>query len=219
MGVENTTLQLQVEVIVFYMSEVIIYPTETVYAIGVNPFDRTAWQTLCTLKGRAGDQTASWLVPSIEEIDFYAEVTPEARRLMEEHMPGPLTMVLKAKSHVPRAIQALDGTLSFRVSSDPIAAELIREYMQTHDVPLTCTSANVHGQPTMGTAQDIAAQFGDKMQLVTEIIDGGPRMGRPSTIVRCVGETVSVLRQGSIKIPLHQSPISISLDNVSASWR
>lgn len=182
------------------MSEIILYPTETVYALGVNPFDRAAWHELCDLKGRHGDQTASWLVPSIEDIAFYAEITPEARELMERYLPGPLTMVLKAKSHIPRDVQALDGTLSFRVSSDPAAAELIKEYMGTYDVPLTCTSANVHGQPTMSTPQTIGEQFGERVQHISKIIDDGPRLGRPSTIVRCVDEHVTILRHGSIPL-------------------
>jgi L-threonylcarbamoyladenylate synthase len=187
------------------MSEIILYPTETVYALGVNPFDRTAWHDLCELKGRHGDQTASWLLPSIEDISSYAEVTPKAKELIERYMPGPFTIVLKANSYIPRSMQALDGTVSFRVSSDPVAKQLIEEYMAVHNVPLTCTSANLHGQPTMSTPQDIARQFGDKVQMITKIIDDGPRMGRPSTIVRCVDNQVSVLRQGSVKINIEEA--------------
>lgn len=75
-------------------------------------------------------------------------------------MPGPFTIVLKAKDYLPREVQALDGTVSFRVSSDPVTRELITDYVATHNAPLTCTSANRHGQPTMVTPQSIAAQFG-----------------------------------------------------------
>lgn len=188
------------------MSEIILYPTETVYALGVNPFDRAAWHELCELKGRHGDQTASWLVPTVEDIAFYAEVTEDAKELMERYLPGPLTIVLKAKSHIPRDVQALDGTISFRVTSDPVAAELIKEYMGTYDVPLTCTSANVHGQPTMSTPQAIVEQFGEDAKHISKIIDDGPRISPPSTIVRCVDEHVTVLRQGSISITLPERP-------------
>jgi L-threonylcarbamoyladenylate synthase len=197
------------------MSEIILYPTETVYALGVNPFDREAWDALCELKGRHGDQTASWLVPSIEDIAFYAEVTPEAKKLIEQYMPGPFTIVLKANSFIPRSMQALDGTVSFRVSSDPVAQQMIEDYMAINNVPLTCTSANVHGQPTMITPQIIAEQFGDKVHMITKIIDDGPRLGTPSTIVRCVDDTVSVLRQGSIT--LGEAPITIGANHVSST--
>lgn len=201
------------------MSEIILYPTETVYALGVNPFDRAAWQSLCDLKGRHGDQTSSWLLPTVEDIGFYGEITPAAEEYIKTYLPGPLTIVLKAKSHVPNDVQALDGTVSFRVSADPVTQAFIQEYMDIHNVPLTCTSANVHGQPTMGTPQDIAAQFGDKVQLITKIIDDGPRYGRASTIVRCVGDRVTVLREGSIHLRLRETPIAIGSNYVGSSWR
>ena len=182
------------------MSEIILYPTETVYALGVNPFDRVAWHNLCELKGRHGDQTASWLLPSVEDIALYAKITPKAQELIDQYMPGPFTIVLKAKDYLPREVQALDGTVSFRVSADPVTKELITDYMATHNAPLTCTSANRHGQPTMVTPQSIAAQFGDKVQMITKIVDDGPRVGQPSTIVRCVDDVVTTLRHGSIEI-------------------
>ena len=182
------------------MSEIILYPTETVYALGVNPFDRTAWHDLCELKGRHGHQTASWLLSSVEDIALYAKVTPRAQALIDQYMPGPFTIVLAAKDYLPREVQALDGTVSFRVSSDPMTQELITEYMATHNAPLTCTSANLHGQPTMITPQSIVDQFGDKVQMISSIVDDGPRFGRPSTIVRCVDDVVTILRAGSISI-------------------
>ncbi|MEK7462221.1 MAG: L-threonylcarbamoyladenylate synthase [Patescibacteria group bacterium] len=199
------------------MSEIILYPTETVYALGVNPFDRAAWHDLCELKERHGYQTASWLLPSVEDIASYANVTKVAKELIDRYMPGPFTIVLKAKDYLPREVQMLDGTVSFRVSSDPVTQEFIAEYMATRNAPLTCTSANRHGQPTMITPQSIAGQFGDKVQMITKIIDDGPRFGRPSTIVRCVDDVVTVLRQGSIQIR-KPSPVATanSMDSLYA---
>lgn len=193
------------------MSEIILYPTETVYALGVNPFDRVAWHDLCELKGRHGYQTASWLLPSVEDIAIYAKITPKAQELIDQYMPGPFTIVLKAQDYLPREVQALDGTVSFRVSSDPVTQEFISEYMAARNAPLTCTSANLHGQPTMMTPQDIAEQFGDKVQMISSIVDDGPRFGSPSTIVRCVDDVVTILRQGSVELK-KSLPVSLPRD-------
>jgi len=179
------------------MSEIILYPTETIYALGVNPFDRTAWHALCELKGRIGEQTASWLVRSVEDIEQYAEITPQARALIDKHLPGPLTIVLKAKASVPKNVQALNGTVSFRISSDKLAQEIIARYMKKYHAPLTCTSANPHGQPTRATPQEIVTQFGERASMISEIFDDGPRHQPASTIVRCVGDSMTILRQGS----------------------
>lgn len=182
------------------MSEIILYPTETVYALGVNPFDKSAWHALCALKGRSDEQAMSWLVRNTSDIESYAVVTPRAKEIIETHLPGPLTIVLKAKSHVPKVAQALDGTVSFRISSDAKAQHLIEGYMLHNNSPLTCTSANLHGQPTLSTTKEIIEQFGKKADVITQIIDDGPREQKPSTIVRVVDDVVTVLRQGPIVI-------------------
>lgn len=183
------------------MSEIILYPTETVYGLGVNAFDAAAWSLLCTLKGRAEKQTASWLVRSEDDIERLGVVTSTARQIMEKHMPGPVTLVLQARGTVPKRCQAVDRTVSFRMSSDPLATKLIFEYMKhSNGVPLTCTSANVHGLPTLTNPVAIMNQFGDRRSLITRVIDGGARSSEPSTVVRCVGKRVEVLRQGAVTL-------------------
>lgn len=180
------------------MTEVILYPTDTVYGLGVNVFDAEALSVLFALKGRDTVQTVSWLVRDTGDIEKYAALPPAAQRLAAEFLPGPLTLVLKANDSVPKHLQVEDGTIAFRISSDPIAQQLIADYMQVHDAPLSCTSANVHGQPTLPTTDEILQQFGAKKNIVTKIIDDGPRVAQASTIVRVVEDVVEVIREGSI---------------------
>lgn len=183
------------------VSEIILYPTETVYGLGVHAFDAEAWRDLCVLKGRSEAQRASWLVRDMSDIERLAVVTPAARELAKQYLPGPLTLVLQAKDTVPTHCVAADGTVSFRISSDGVAAALIADYMErSGGVPLTCTSANVHGLPPQTTPTEILLQFGDRATMITQVIDGGKRSGQASTVVRCVGEDVSILRQGVIAV-------------------
>jgi L-threonylcarbamoyladenylate synthase len=179
------------------MVKAILYPTETVYGLGVNPLDMAAWRTMCDIKGRADTKPASWLVKDVTEIYTYAHVPEYAEQLIVEHLPGPLTIILKAKETVPEYAQAKDGTVSFRVSSDPVAQQVIAAL----DHPLTCTSANLAGQEPEQTPEEILKQLGEEASLITEVYDDGPRGGTPSTVVRCVGREPEVLRQGSIEIP------------------
>jgi L-threonylcarbamoyladenylate synthase len=188
-------------VLYLLMKEIILYPTETVYGLGVNAFDADAWQQLCVLKGRSAQQTASWLVRNVSDIERLGRVTSQARKLIEQYLPGPLTLILQATDLVPEYCKAEDGTVSFRLSSDPLAEQLIEDYMEkSSGVPLTCTSANVHGEPTLPTVAEILEQFGNRRELITKIIDGGARNGQSSTVVRCIGEEMVVLRQGDIEI-------------------
>lgn len=176
----------------------ILYPTETLYALGVNALGPLELQKLYTLKDRETTKPASWLVRTIDDIEQYAEVTATARKIAEKFLPGSLTLVLKAKMHVPDGVIASDRTQAFRVSSDPVAQKLIADYMAECNAPLTCTSANVSGLATLPTVGEILQQFGPRSQMITKVVDDGPRKGLASTIVRVVGDEVAILREGDI---------------------
>jgi len=182
------------------MTEIILYPTETVYALGVNPLDEKAWRALCKLKQRSDNQPASWLVRGIEDMKKYAEVGEVATRLVEKCLPDPITLVLPAKETVPDWARSATGMVSFRMSPDPKAQELIASYFKEHNAPLTCTSANIHGLPTAPGVAGILSQFGKAASLITTTIDGGKRVETPSTVVAVQNEKLMILRVGPVSI-------------------
>ena len=175
----------------------ILYPTETIYALGVNALDETAVAELFKVKGRADGKAVSWLVRTIDDVERYGELSPRARRIAERFLPGPLTLVLEPKSTVPR-YRRDTGEVSFRISPDPIAQEVIADFMAQHDAPLTCTSANKSGEPTESTPEAILRQLGEMSALVDTVVDDGPRSGIASTVVKVVGDTVEIIRVGAI---------------------
>lgn len=181
----------------------ILYPTETVYALGVNAFDEQELAKLYELKGRDEGKPVSLLVRSIADIERYAELSPRGRRVAEAFLPGPMTLVLCAHDEVPRTSVAPDGTHSFRISSDLLAQKLIEEFMDVHDAPLTCTSANVSGLPTLATVVEIEKQFLEfhhtkNLPIDWKVLDDGPRSGVTSTVVRIMQDTITILREGAI---------------------
>jgi len=177
---------------------IILYPTETLYALGVNALDVASVQKLYALKGRDGNKPASWLVRSIEDVEKYAEVGEVAAKIAKQFLPGALTLVLKSRDSIPIWATAEDCTIGFRISSDQHAQNLIAKHMEEHKTPLTCTSANVSGAPTLQTPTEILQQFGAKSREITSIIDDGPRKSLATTIVRVVDDTVTILREGDI---------------------
>lgn len=181
-----------------HQSEIILYPTESVYGLGVNPFDALALERLYELKGRAGDKPVSWLVRSLTDIERYAVVSETARKLVEKFLPGPLTLVLTLRPEY-REFAATDGTIGFRISSDPVARKLIEEWFSEHDAPLTATSANVSYMDTLPTVSEILVQFGSRSGLITKVIDDDKRCGMPSTVVKVDSDSiVTVLRESAI---------------------
>ncbi|MDA8596874.1 L-threonylcarbamoyladenylate synthase [Candidatus Pacebacteria bacterium] len=180
------------------MSDIILYPTETLYALGVTATEPEALNKLFELKGRDASKAASWLVRDIADIERYAVLGDKARKIAERFLPGQLTLVLKCTDAVSLDVTAPDHTIGFRISRDPIAQQIITAYMQEYDAPLTCTSANVSGAPAFPTVEEILQQFGERAEMITEMVDDGPRKGLASTVVRCVDDEVSVLREGEI---------------------
>lgn len=176
----------------------ILYPTETLYAIGVNALDPLALSQLYILKERDRNKPASWLVRNIDDIKKYAVLSPLAEKIATAFLPGSLTLVLTVKDEIDGEVLADDRTIGFRISEDVVAQELIAEYMQNNDAPLTCTSANVSGAPTLPSVGEILQQFGRNAHMIRKVIDDGVRKGLASTVVRVVGDTFTVLREGDI---------------------
>jgi len=180
------------------MSDIILYPTETLYALGVSALDSEALAALYELKGRDKAKVSSWLVPSVADIAEYAVLSKVATEIAERFLPGALTLIVPTHESVSRDVVAADGTIGFRISPDPIAQRLVARFMEAHGAPLTCTSANVSGAPAFPTVDEILQQFGSRAEMITEIIDDGPRKGLASTVVRVINDEVSVLREGEI---------------------
>lgn len=176
----------------------ILYPTETLYALGVNALDGIEVARLFSLKGRDEGKAVSWLVRNVTDIERFAEVGETAAKIAARFLPGPLTLVLPVRGELPREIVGPDRTVGFRISSDPMAAAIIDAFMSEYDAPLTCTSANVSGMPTLPTVDEILQQFADKADMIDEIHDDGVRKGLASTVVKVVGSEVTILREGSI---------------------
>lgn len=180
----------------------ILYPTETIYGLGAHALDEAAVAELFAFKGRAAAKSASWLVRDVSDIERFAIVSDRARQVIDQHLPGPVTIVLPARSDMRHYSLEADGTLSFRISSDPVAQQLIADFMAEHNAPLTCTSANVSGLEPQSTTEAIIEQFqaaGRDVSTLT-IVDDGPRARAASTVVRIIGDTVEVLRQGAVTI-------------------
>lgn len=181
----------------------ILYPTETIYGIGVNPFDETALKKLFALKGRDETKVSAWLVRNLEDMEYFAELLPKAQKIAEACLPGPLTLVLPAKPTVPKTLQGEDGTIGLRISADPLAQALIDRFWAEHTAPLTCTSANVSGHKTADTPEKIIQQFKRYHPSFTgfsEVIDGGKRGNLASTVVQVTDNEVNVLRAGAISV-------------------
>lgn len=171
-----------------------LYPTDTLYGLGVDATDPEAIRRLQKLKGSGAEKHYSIAVSDIDMMRQYAEVTPLAERLAAKFLPGKLTLVLTAKN-LPKAI-APDGTIGTRIPDHKAVQELIRKI----GGPITATSANVSGMQPENTVHEILEQFGTKASGIiydTNIPSVLPPSA-PSTVVDARGDTPVLIREGAI---------------------
>lgn len=172
---------------------VIACPTETFVGLLAAALDATAVARVCTLKGRSALQPIGVLLPDFEAMASVALEIPElARRLAEQHWPGPLSLVLRARPGLPPAL-CKDGKISVRVPGASPALELVRAF----GLPLTATSANLSGQVPACTAAQVRAAFPIGLAAIVEGVAPG---GLPSTLLDVSGATPLVLRVGAIAV-------------------
>jgi L-threonylcarbamoyladenylate synthase len=176
---------------------IIIYPTETLYGLGANPFDPEAVERLYRIKRREAGKPIPFLIKDQEMLATLVEdIPPIGKQLMGKYWPGPLTLIFRAKEGLPTPLRGKEGTIGVRISAHPIA-RMIVEAVHT---PLTSTSANPAGKGDLTDPRMIADLLGNQVDLV---IDGGEVAGQGSTVVDLTTTPPTVVREGMIKVPPH----------------
>ena len=172
---------------------VIAYPTDTVYGLGAGMEFRQAVERVYQIKERPMSMPLPLLIADIDELDNLTEAVSEtANILIKQFWPGGLTLVFNALPAVPEIITAGAETVAIRIPAHPMALALIRGL----GMPLVGTSANLSGKASALTADEVAAQVGDRIDMV---VDGGRCPGGiESTIIDVSGEKPKILRAGAV---------------------
>jgi L-threonylcarbamoyladenylate synthase len=169
----------------------LVYPTETLYAVGARALDPAAGARVRDAKGRADDMPLPLIAADLEQARALGGAWPEeAARLAARFWPGPLTLVLPAARGLPVQVTAGGGTVAVRVPGRALPRRLCQAAG-----PLISTSANRSGEPPATRCADALASLGSAVELA---LDGGPCAGAPSTIVDLSSGVPRILREGAI---------------------
>ncbi len=180
---------------------VMLYPTDTVYAIGCDLYSKSAVQRVRQIKQHSNDKPLTFLCASLSDIAKYAYVSDDAYRLMRRLVPGPLTFILPATKLVPKLVlNPKRKTTGIRVPEHAVAQALL----EALDSPVISTSASV-----LDRSEDLEDDFSSKVptstaelfdafdKIVDIIIDNGQQpSNQVSTVLDLCGDPVQVLRQG-----------------------
>ena len=166
-------------------SQIVAFPTETVYGLGANTFDATAVAKIFKAKGRPADNPLIVHISNASMLKLVVKKVPvAAQQLIDEFWPGPLSIVFEKKNTIPSIVTAGLSTVVVRMPNHPVALRLIQE----SGVPVAAPSAT--------TAMHVRDDFPNVF-----VLDGGnAKHGLESTVIDVRGRVPKVLRLGAITL-------------------
>jgi len=175
--------------------ELVVYPTETFYAIGADAFSSIALRRLFEVKRREpGHPVGLIAADTTMAFSVAREIPIDARRLADAFWPGPLTLVLPARDDIAPELAGPDG-VGVRVSPNPVARALSAGIGK----PITATSANLSGEAPASTLEQARSGLGEKVKVYLE--GGKLTASAPSTVVAVNGSGWKMVRLGAISEP------------------
>ena len=173
--------------------QVIAFPTETVFGLGVFYDDFEAYNLLNQIKRRKEDKPYTMMLSCVNKINDYAIIDDKYLPIIKKYMPGSLTILVKSKDNVPGYVTHNSGVIGIRIPSNFEALSLLKYVGK----PLLVPSANRADQKPALNDQEVKDIFGDEIKV---IIPGVAKSGEPSTIIDLTGDKIKLVRQGPISL-------------------
>ncbi|MEK7527415.1 MAG: L-threonylcarbamoyladenylate synthase [Patescibacteria group bacterium] len=189
----------------------VIYPSDTVYILAVDPRNPTAVAKLLSFKNRWPGKAISVAVSDIDMAEKYVKLSSKTRLLYQNLLPGPFTLVSPGRHLVAPGIEAENGTLGIRIPDSPYILDLVKKL----SFPITATSANLSGRtPHYSVSSFLNTLSQKKLDLIDLIIDAGtlPK-NKPSTVIDVTEPELKILRRGDLIAASSQTFLSTSEKN------
>jgi L-threonylcarbamoyladenylate synthase len=178
----------------------VAFPTETVYGLGVDATNKAAIAKLYQVKGRPTDHPLIVHISSMGNLDKWARDIPEyAIKLARTFWPGPMTLILPKTDLAKDFITGNQDNVGIRVSSHPLAIALLEEFEDKGGLGVAAPSANRFGKVSPTTASAVSEELSEFLSPNDLILDGGPCLvGVESTIINCTYASPTILRPGAV---------------------
>jgi len=171
--------------------ELVVFPTDTLYGIGADPFREASVKKVFVAKNRPFDMPLSIAVSNEKMMESVAVLNDNARKLIRKFMPGPITIMLTKKPTIPDILTSGSNQVGIRIPDHPIALAIIDKFG-----PITSTSANLHSQKDPIDATIPKRDLKDHVKICVDC--GKTRYAAPSTIIDVSDGEVEVIRKGVI---------------------
>ena len=175
---------------------IVAIPTDTVIGFACNMFDQKAVEKIYKIKKRPTSQPLSIAVKNNKEINKYvSDISHIASKIIDKYFPGRVTIILEKSDLVPNFVVSNTRYVGIRVPGD----EYILKILNNLEFPIVLTSANIHGQRNFNNYIGLCNSFDDEIYFFDNKKDF---VGVESTIVKCVGDDVEIIRKGAEEIIL-----------------
>jgi L-threonylcarbamoyladenylate synthase len=171
--------------------ELVVFPTDTLYGIGADPFRESSVKRVFVAKNRPFDMPLSIAVSNEKMMESVAVLNDNARKLIRRFMPGPITIMLTKKPTIPDILTSGSNQVGIRIPDHPIALAIIDKFG-----PITATSANLHSQKDPVDATIPKRDLRDHLRICIDC--GKTKCAAPSTIIDVSDGEVEVIRKGVI---------------------
>ena len=171
--------------------ELVVFPTDTLYGIGADPFNESSVKKVFIAKDRPFDMALSIAVSNEKMMESVAVLNDNARKLIRKFLPGPLTIMLTKKPSIPDMLTSGSNQVGIRIPDHPFALRLIDRFG-----PITATSANLHSHPDPVEASQAQKDLKGHFKICIDC--GKTKYAVPSTIVDVSDGAVDIIRKGVI---------------------
>ncbi len=169
---------------------IIVYPTDTIYGLGADLFNKDAMQRILRIKKASKQKLLSFVCPDLKDISNWAVIPNYAYRIMRRVIPGQYTFILRATKQVPKILVQKRKSVGIRIPDFKVIQDLLQELGR----PILSTSVPQGEDGYYTDPQEIARRFNNEIDL---ILDAGVMFNKPSTIVDFSADEPNILREGS----------------------
>jgi L-threonylcarbamoyladenylate synthase len=189
---ENPELALTQAAELFHSGKIFIYPTDTIYGLGGNPFDREAVKRISVIKGRSYPKQFIWLLSDLNNVMNYVEVVSSDHfELLQKLWPAPVTVILKLNERTKGITN--QETAAIRIPDQKFCVKLLTEISR----PLISTSVNKSGGKPLNDYDEIVNNFAQEVDAIFYYSNQADKLS--STIIDLTSEKPKLIREGSIK--------------------
>lgn len=171
---------------------VILYPTDTVWGLGCDATNEKAVEKIYKIKKRVDSKSLIILVSDMDMVCRYIKIVPEIAEQLTEVSDTPLTIIYPGAIGLASNVIASDGTIGMRIPNHEFCEQLLKKFHR----PIVSTSANISGEPTPLTFQEIDDKISESVDFIADVIFEEGSTGKPSSIIKLgTGGEVEIIRK------------------------